>query len=127
MDYRNYNQDQGEIIGPHPIWRGIGCILMVVIPIITFVLSDILMGWMRVNVPGFSIPPNLRGSFAITSSWVVNDIWAVVGLTVILSFAAFAVLMIINSMIYAATGTKNLNTLNAPAQKYKPKKKLRKR
>jgi len=29
--------------GPHPIWRGIGCLLMVLIPIISFAAAEVTM------------------------------------------------------------------------------------
>lgn len=31
--------------GPHPIWRGIGCILLVIVPIMTFGISQLIVAY----------------------------------------------------------------------------------
>lgn len=42
----------------HPIWRGIGCIFIVVIPAISYLMSSILIN-NRAAIPWFDIPQEL--------------------------------------------------------------------
>jgi len=42
----------------HPIWRGIGCILLIVIPAISFIMATILIN-NRDTIPWFDIPQDL--------------------------------------------------------------------
>ena len=52
-----------KIEGPHPVWRGIGCILMIVVPIISFGLAELTVesNWAQEYVPyqllGYPIMP----------------------------------------------------------------------
>lgn len=122
VDYRRYPKNEEKIARPHPVWRGIGCLLMIVIPVLAFGLADVLMPTLRTALPGFNLPPQLRGNFEITPGWVITDFWAVVGLAVLLAFALYAILAVVNSIIYSATANKNLKAFDAPAERYKKKK-----
>jgi hypothetical protein len=42
----------------HPIWRGIGCILIIVIPVLSFIIATILIN-NRATIPWFDIPQDL--------------------------------------------------------------------
>lgn len=42
----------------HPIWRGIGCVLLVVIPVISYVTADYLIN-NRASIPWVVIPTEL--------------------------------------------------------------------
>ena len=52
-----------QIEGPHPVWRGIGCILMIVVPIISFELAELTIqsNWAQQYVPyqllGYPVMP----------------------------------------------------------------------
>jgi len=41
----------------HPIWRGIGCILIIVIPVLSFIMATILIN--NRTIPWFDIPQDL--------------------------------------------------------------------
>ena len=43
---------------PHPIWRGIGIAMLVLVPLISFSLSDMAIQWMKRD-RGFVIPDPL--------------------------------------------------------------------
>ena len=122
VDYRRYPQKENKLVRPHPVWRGIGCMLMIVIPVISFGLADVLMPTLSTVLPGFNLPAQLEGTVEIVPGWVVNDFGAVLGLTVLIAFALYAVLAIVNSIVYSATRNKNLKVFDTPAQRYKKKK-----
>jgi hypothetical protein len=44
--------------GPHPVWRGIGCILMIVVPIISFGLAELTI---QSNLAQQYVPYQLLG------------------------------------------------------------------
>ncbi len=59
----NIRTPKSRVEGPHPIWRGIGCILMIVVPIISFGLAELTIqsNWSQQYVPyqllGYPILP----------------------------------------------------------------------
>jgi len=40
-------REEPRSTGPHPIWRGIGCLLIVLVPIISFAAADLTMPFFR--------------------------------------------------------------------------------
>jgi hypothetical protein len=122
MDYRRIQREEREIERPHPIWRGIGCILILIIPVLSFALAMVLLP-VIMSLPGFEgLPPELRETVL-----EIENFWAVVGLAVMLTFALYAVLAIINAFIYSITGSSNLRRFESEPQRYKRKKQLKKR
>lgn len=56
MFNRRVTKDPGPAV--HPIWRGIGCILMIVVPAISYIIATILID-NRETIPWFEIPQDL--------------------------------------------------------------------
>jgi len=56
MFNRRVTKDPGPAV--HPIWRGIGCILMIVVPGISYIIATILID-NRATIPWFEIPQDL--------------------------------------------------------------------
>lgn len=67
---------------PHPIWRGIGCVMLVFIPILAFILASILVD-NRNSFPWLIIPQDL-----IFTQW--KDIYFAVRLL----YAGFIILIV---------------------------------
>ena len=107
---------------PHPIWRGVGFAMIVLIPIISFVISDNLIQYWQRSVSGFVLPDDLRRSI----DGIVENFWGVILLTGILTLAIFAIFSFINAMVYRTTREKNVRVFESSPQRYKPKKKLKK-
>lgn len=127
MDYKRYEGDQQNFPRPHDVWRGIGCILMVVIPLMSFGISTVLIPWMKVNIDGFRLPPELSADIELPLIGMVQDLWGVLTLTVFLTVTLYALLAIFNAMIYSMTASKNMTALTAPPKKYKKKRNLKRR
>lgn len=126
MNYQNYNKDSEEPRGLHPAWRGIGCLLMLVIPIISFAGADLVIRFARGNVAGFFVPTQLRGNLGIPGYGVVVDFYAVVLLAFLIALVLFAFLAVINSFIYSMSGMTR-RRFEAPPPRYKPKRKIKRR
>jgi hypothetical protein len=111
---------------PHPIWRGVGFAMIVLIPIISFVVSDnLIQDWQR-SISGFVLPDDLRRSIEVPVYGSVENFWGVIILTLILTLAIFAIFSFINAMVYRTTRERNLRVFESSPQRYKPKKKLKK-
>ena len=123
MTFRESSRERREIESqPHPVWRGIGCILMVLIPIFSFAVSMVLVEYLSNNVEDFYIPFELAREY-----FGIENFLTVLGIGVILSLAFFALFSIFNAVIYQLSGGYTLTRFEAPVAHYKPKKKLKKR
>lgn len=110
---------------PHPIWRGIGLVMMVLIPLVSFALSDVLLQWGRTR--GVTIPVELRtGVTAVPLYGDVVDIYAILILAAAIMLVLFGLFTIINAAVYRASGNKTYQAFESTPQKYKKKRKLRK-
>lgn len=111
---------------PHPIWRGIGFAMIVLVPAISFVISDELIKNWQNSIPGFVLPGNLRRTLEIPIYGEVDNFWGVLILAAIITLAIFAIFSFLNAMVYRSTREKNLRVFESSPQRYKPKKKLKK-
>ncbi|HKJ28225.1 MAG TPA: hypothetical protein VJ965_11350 [Anaerolineales bacterium] len=110
---------------PHPIWRGIGLIMMVMIPLVSFALSDILLQFARTK--NISIPEELRsGITEIPLYGDIQDIYAVLILTAAIMLILFSIFTIINAAVYRASSGRTYQVFESKPKSYKKKRKLRK-
>lgn len=106
----------------HPIWRGIGCLMMILIPIMSYagavvlVQANLEQGWLP-------MPRELIQTVTIPFLGDVNQFFAVVIVTVLLMIIGFGVVTILYSLIYSAVGPPRLGPLDAPPVRNSPKKK----
>ena len=77
----------------HPIWRGIGCLTLVVIPVILYNVSDILIQ-NRLELPWLIIPQDLVISSNKDQFIFVKILYAVLGTLVISALIAFVTFLI---------------------------------
>jgi len=100
------------IIPPiHPVWRGIGCFLLILLPIVAFAGAKILVQtnsrqrWVQ-------IPTELTGVFTVP---IIGRIfYAALALTVILIVIGFAILTVAYSVIYRIIGIPRYGPLDSP-------------
>lgn len=111
---------------PHAIWRGIGVAMLVLVPIISFVLSDIIIQWLK-SEQGFHIPdPLAKWRWDIPGYGLVQDAMAVVLLALVVMLIVLGIFTIINAFAYRATSEKNLYRFESQPRRYKRKRKLKK-
>jgi hypothetical protein len=101
--YQQYERpDVNEFEKPHPIWRGLGFLLMCVIAIMSYAGANLLVeanktkGWI-------AVPTAIRGGV----SWA-PDLYAELIVAFFLTFIGFGVLTIVYSIIYRISRPKDL-------------------
>lgn len=97
----------------HPIWRGIGCFLLILVPIVAYAGGELLLaanqqqGW-------FPLPAEvLRAVWVPLLGWQPHLIGSVV-VTLLLSFAGFGILTVFYALIYQIFGPPRLGPMDAP-------------
>jgi hypothetical protein len=100
VNYQKPTRSLKERLEPHPIWRGIGLIMAVVLPIMAYLLvADALSN--PAKYPWFSIPSEL----------IINQLWDPMILikiifTLILVLAMFVVIGFFTFVMYSMFGRK---------------------
>ena len=103
----------------HPIWQGIGCLLLIIIPVLSFTAAYLLirenfkMGWV-------SLPPEMLKSFVVPQLgyiYVADIIFAL-----ILIFLGFGILSVVYSFIYRLVGPPRYSPLDAPPPRSRKKR-----
>lgn len=95
----------------HPIWRGIGCILIILIPIISFAGATLLVQE-NLKQRWVQIPEELQRSFDVPS--VGQVLFADLAVAFILMVIGFGLLTIIYALIYRMFGPSPYGPMDAP-------------
>jgi hypothetical protein len=111
---------------PHPIWRGVGVVMIFVVPILSFVISDELIKYWDANIPEFILPYELSRTIDVPIYGEVDNFFGVLALAVIVTIAFFSLFSVVNAIVYRTTREQNLRVFESRPQKYKRKRKLRK-
>ena len=101
----------------HPIWRGIGCVLMILIPLMSFAGASMLYDANLENRWFYPIPP-----IKYVPNNSVDLVWTL-GLTLIISILGFVLFFVIYSFIYRFAGPSKYGPLDAPP--VRPRRKSR--
>lgn len=131
MAGRGYRSSSTELQGKksaiHPVWRGFGCIMVVIIPLMSFAASAILMdanarnGW--VEIPrDLDRLPDLASFAGSLPDWIIVDFYAKVLVAVVFSFLLFGVFTIVYSLAYRMSGGFRPSPVDAPPIRKKTKK-----
>lgn len=120
-------QIQKEKSAIHPVWRGIGCLMVVIIPLMAFAAAAILMdanaenGWVEIPRDLQRLPDldRLAGSLP---DWIIVDFYAKVLVAVVFAFLLFGVFTVIYSLVYRMGGGYRPSPVDAPPIRKKTKK-----
>jgi hypothetical protein len=130
--YAKYRIRQVPKQGMNPVWRGIGCILLVVVPLLAFGLMELLVpvliktGKVPYQLVGYVHFPDWAYKVMIISSIArfigsLNNLW----LNIITFFVIVLLLTTIASLlytwIYSLVGPAQYTKLDAPPSKHKAK------
>jgi hypothetical protein len=117
----------------HPIWRGIGCILIVFVPLLTFWLMTVFVPMI---VSSGKLPYQLLGRVHLPT-WILklrfldgitgfigslDNLWISIITFLVILLILTAAVSISYSMVYAAVGPARYKETDAPPSKYKTKK-----
>jgi len=85
----------------HPIWRGIGCFLLILLPIISFAGAKLLVQ-ANIEQRWINIPQELTGSFS--APLVGRVLFADLAVWIILIVIGFGMLTVIYALFYRLLG-----------------------
>lgn len=100
----------------HPIWRGIGCLLLVLIPILSYagavllVQENLLQGWIF-------LPRELVQTVNLPAIGPVPFLLANLVTALLLSLLGFGVLTALYSLLYKLVGPSKYGPMDAPPQR----------
>jgi len=115
---RRYKKDVSTP-GIHPVWRGIGCVLLILIPLISLAAADVII---NSNLDVIAIPNILRATVDTGILGVVYYFPAKVLLGLVITVALFALVSITYSVIYSASGANKRGPMDAPPIRKRVKK-----
>lgn len=119
--YETKNKEKSR--EPHPVWRGIGFLMMILIPLLAFALAD--LGVNYVKEQGFTLPVELRSDvIAIPLYGPVADIKAVLLTGFVIALILFSIIAIINAVMYGSKKSSTYQTFQSKPKKFRKKKKL---
>jgi hypothetical protein len=95
----------------HPIWRGIGCLLIILIPIISFAAAKILVQE-NLQQKWVEIPAELKGNFDVPS--LGHVLFADLAVTIILMVIGFGLLTVGYALIYRIFGPSPYGPMDVP-------------
>jgi hypothetical protein len=117
------NQRREKSRQPHPVWRGIGFLMMILIPLLAFALADVGVNYVKEQ--GFTMPEELRSAvIEIPLYGPVADIKAVLLAGFVIALILFSIVAIINAVMYGSKKDSTYQTFQSKPKKYKKKKKL---
>jgi uncharacterized membrane protein len=97
----------------HPIWRGIGCLMMVIIPLVAFAVAVLLVD-ANSQQHWLVVPYQMSEDITIPFLGTIDNFYAVILVTVLLSLIGFGILTIIYSIIYSAFGPPRYGPVDSP-------------
>jgi len=111
----------------HPLWQGIGCVMMFLIPIMSYAGSILLV---QANMENGWFPATdtmMQTVFVPLLNISVDHLYANLLVTVALACVGFALLMLFYSVMYSAVGPSRFGPLDAPPVREAGKRSARRR
>ncbi|MFZ5881061.1 MAG: hypothetical protein ACOY0R_16965 [Chloroflexota bacterium] len=123
--------------GPHPIWNGLGCLMMIVIPVmslgISMVALDFALGqkwpvpYMLLGYPRF--PDLFYSTKGLANIFVylrgIEHLYAYITLTALISILLGGFIAVLYALIYRYVGPSKYGPTDSPPIKLKVSKKQR--
>jgi len=130
--YAKYRIKSAEKKGMNPLWRGIGCILIVIVPLmayglmLVFVPPLIATGKVPNQLLGYVQFPDWAYKFRAVAGIAgfigsINNLWMNILTWFVMLLILIAVASLLYSMIYSLVGPARYSELDAPPAKYKAK------
>ena len=117
----SYNNKPGYTERPeiHPIWRGVGFIMMILIPFISYFAGLLLINANKTS-QWIAIPPELVAK--ITSD---PDLYLKIILTIAISLVIYFIFMLVTFVTYRFFGPRRYGPLDAPPIRRKARKRFK--
>jgi len=106
----------------HPVWRGIGCLMMILIPIISYA-GAVLLVEANKDQRWVPMPFDLMRKIALPIFGSVDHLLANLLVALVLSLIGFALLTAVYALIYRFIGPPKLGPYDAPPERRRPRRK----
>ncbi|MBX3004807.1 MAG: hypothetical protein KF821_03145 [Anaerolineales bacterium] len=73
----------------HPIWRGIGCLLLIILPVLAYGFTDLIIAWALANNetlargvqanPALLTNPYFKGTFTLVLTVILYLVFSILG------------------------------------------------
>jgi hypothetical protein len=97
----------------HPVWRGIGCLMMLLIPIMSYAGATLLVQANQ-EQSWFRMPREMMRTISLPVIGAVEHLWANLLLTLALSLIGFALLTAIYAFVFQLVGPPRYGPQDAP-------------
>jgi hypothetical protein len=110
---------------PHPVWRGIGFLLMVGIPFLSYGIAIELLALIAAR--GIALPPQLQQpGITVPLLGTIHNWPALAVFTAIVAVILYGVFAVVNAMIYGTSSKSTLRVFESAPKQYKKKRNLKK-
>ena len=114
MRYSKYRRDDRSEKQTNPIWRGIGCILLLITPIVSFAIANLLFTYGIIQ-RYINLPPELRRTVILPGVGTsVPFFYGTLALTLGIAIALFAVVFVVYSAMYRVVGPSRYGPTDVP-------------
>ena len=110
----------------HPVWRGIGFLMILIIPLFSYAASDLIIEELMAREL-MSLPDVLRASYEIPIIGDIDFLLAKLALTIVLIFALFALLAIFYSILYMPMSDLGYGRMDVKPDQFQKYKRMRER
>lgn len=98
----------------NPIWRGIGCLLLVIGPFVAYAAADLIVQ-MALDRKLYPVPPELLNTFKIPFlEYSLQHFYADLLVAGLLMLLGFGIMMVIYSIMYSIVGPSRYGPVDAP-------------
>ena len=108
----------------HPVWQGIGCMLMFLVPVISYAAA-VLIVQENVKQNWVPMPVELIRPVQIPDFGSVDYLFANLLVAAMLTILIFTVMFAAYSLLYRSVGPSQYGPMDAPPDDYRRKKKKR--
>jgi len=106
----------------HPVWRGIGCFLILIGPVMAYIVADMLVA-MTMSEGWYPLPRDLTRPYQIPLIEItVPHLFANLMATALLLLLGFALIMILYTIIFSVAGPGRYTPLDSPPVRDMPKR-----
>jgi len=106
----------------HPVWRGIGCLLILIGPVMAYLIADMLVT-MTISEGWYALPRDLTRPYQIPLIEItVPHFFANLMATALLLLLGFALIMIAYTLIFSVAGPGRYTPMDSPPVREMPKR-----
>lgn len=114
--YQKFNPPRPPYKGAgavHPVWRGIGCIMMLIIPVVGYA-GAVLLVQENIKQRWLAVPADLAQTVTVPLFGAVPYLYANLLAAAVLTMLGFGLVTVLYGFLYTAVGPSRYGPLDAP-------------